>query len=222
MDETHFYLPNLSPLIRATDQWLKMDDPLKAQAWLANNAGKLSYETEKPESVFCKVLVTENLETVEIPAETPTCYVEWPSGKHVLLYPTSWLETPPLLGRVFQSGKWDCYTLVKDYIKRELGADMLPLAETLVNVQNAFIQNSTFEANEELGSWERVILPQPGDGILFSLTSTSMSPERANHCGVYLGETFLHHLPSRASCEEAFDDAWKNKVVAYMRYMGNG
>jgi len=222
MQNNQFTLPNLSPLIRATEKWLLLDSPLLIQAWLANDGGKLVYSEEKPDTVFCSVLLVENLDTVETPMKFPTCYVEWPSGRHALVYPTAWMENPPLIGRIFSSGTWDCYTLVVDYMKRELGADMLPLAETLTNVQNAFIENSAFEVNEELGKWEQVVIPQPGDGILFSMTVGAMSPERANHCGVYLGETFLHHLPARASCEEIFNTAWKNKVVAFMRYTGNG
>jgi cell wall-associated NlpC family hydrolase len=70
--------------------------------------------------------------------------------------------------------------------------------------------------------WERVVIPQPGDGILFAMTQDDdHTPGAANHAGVYLGDGhFLHHCANRLSCAVTLDAFWRARVAAFMRWKG--
>lgn len=207
-------LLDLSPLIQASDLWRK--DSSK-ELWIGNNQGKLFLSETQPNNLFCNVLTCQDLTGVT-EGETPSCYVEWPSGKHTLVLPESWEELAPFEGRPYKLGKWDCYSLVKDYMKQTYSIDMEWLTASWKELSNNYLEESIFSSNEELKNWEKVAVPQVGDGILFSM-SRKEDYTNPNHCGVYIaGDRLLHHYSNRLSCIEPFSENWKNRVVTYMRY----
>jgi len=208
-------LSDLSPLIEASDRWRYNRE--HEVYWLTSNKGKLSLGLNRPEEPFAKVVTCKNIQEVQ-EEDLPTCYVEWPSGKHTVVLPSTWDEKAPILNRPYLYGKWDCYTLIVDYMKDAKGITMEPINEPLEKIMDNF-SNNAFLKNNEMYNWEKVTNPSPGDGILFSVNSKADSTRNPNHCGVYLGDNrFIHHYPNRVSCVETLDSTWKSWIVTYMRY----
>lgn len=210
-------LYDLAPLIKMSDIWIEEGPrPL----WLKQTKGTISLAESKPENFFADILPCEKLpENPDV--ERVTCFVEWPSGRHALFTPNYWDEEgAPYTGRPTIPGKYDCYSLVKDWMLRERGIDMKTLTNSPDKLVNQFLTDGAFLVNEEIDNWDRVVIPQRGDGVLFSISQrTELTPGMANHCGVYLGEgKFLHHFPNRASCVMDLDSTWKSWVVCFARY----
>lgn len=217
---TQFQLHNLGPLIEASDIWAQNPN---AVLWLAfePDTGRIRLTRSDPGDQVhfadLRLLPTFNIEPN--PSPRTTVYVEWPAGRHKLVTPNSWTPDAPYIGRPYQLGTFDCYTLVRDWMRRERGIDMDYLTESADRLVNEWLTDGAFETNSELHKWDRVVNPQPGDGILFAMTTNG--PARANHAGVYLGNgQFLHHFPNRASTVSPLDEQWRARVAAYMRHNG--
>ena len=213
---TQHELQDLSPLIAASEYWA--EDPSRP-LWLRHEAGRISLALTAPQSLFAHLRKVSDLGAVTDDLSEPTVFVEWPSGRHRLHLPPSWDTAAPYEGRPYVLGQYDCYTIVRDWMARERGHEMVMLTDTPERLVNQWLTDGVFVTNPELHRWERVIVPQAGDGILFSLSRRDEdSPNRANHCGVYLGDgRFLHHFPNRASCIQDFDARWRSWVVSFMR-----
>jgi cell wall-associated NlpC family hydrolase len=221
-------LTNLAPLIAASDIWA--EDPAR-RLWLANDNGRMKLATVRPDQLFADL---EKLHTLTDASQdvlalrcaaltVPLVELEWPSGRHQLLLPTCWeSEGAPYLCRPYDLGRFDCYCLVRDWMARERGLTMAPLTDTPERLANQMLTDGAFVTNSEIDRWERVAIPQPGDGILFALTQEDAhTPGRANHAGVYLGNArFLHHFANRLSCEAELDAFWKSRIAAFMRWKG--
>jgi hypothetical protein len=211
-------LSNLGPLIRASEIWAETPSE---SLWLENDHGKMKLSTTRPTNFFAKLakveILAENVEdTGEILVE-----VEWPSGRHQLIIPPGWEEgEAPYEGRPYSLGEMDCYSLVRDWMGREKGIQMDPITDSLERLSNELLTDGAFITNSEVGRWERVVIPQPGDGILFAMTQNDPhSAGVANHSGIYLGDgRFLHHFANRLSCEERLDEFWKSRVASFMRH----
>lgn len=125
---------------------------------------------------------------------------------------------PPLEGRGFVHGVTDCYSLIRDYYRLELGITL-----------KEFPRDWEWWLNgEELykdGFAKTGFVPVPmsspivGDVFLASIRSKTM-----NHGGVWLGGSageILHHLTSR----DGYDPSWlsrKEPGIRYMKYVQNG
>ena len=213
-------LYDLTPLIEASDVWAS--DPSHT-LWLRNERGRVLLSKSLPENLFAELRTVQSLDALP-PISNPTVCVEWPSGRHTLCVPDAWDTEAPYVGRPYVLGKYDCYNLVRDWMQRERGIAMEYLTDTFERVTSRWATEGAFYENNEMQYWDRVAIPQPGDGILFCMArQDDVSPGQANHCGVYIGDgTFLHHFINRASCFEEFDSAWRNRVVGYMRRKSHG
>jgi hypothetical protein len=214
-------LPTLAPLIAASEIWA--EDPARL-LWLSHapETGRIALAESAPEAQchFADILRMETLEMAPRDVPRPSVFVAWPSGHHQLQLPAAWAEgIAPYLGRPYALGRFDCYGLVRDWMARERGIKMDWLSDTAARLANDGLSDGVFEHNSEIHKWDRVITPEPGDGILFAMGPENR--ERANHAGVYLGGgRFLHHLPNRASTSTAFDTFWRARITAFMRWKG--
>lgn len=216
---THITLHNLSPLIEASALW--STDPT-IQCWLMfeANSGRIRLSREQPSTDrhFADVSLVGELADNPAPLENPTVLVEWPSGRHKFVLPAAWDQSAPYTGRPYVLGKYDCYTLVRDWM-RSKGINMDYLTDNQSRLLDEWLTDGAFESNSELSKWDRVINPQEGDGILFAMNPAGSA--RANHAGVYLGENqFLHHFPNRASTTSELTELWRSRVAAFMRHNG--
>jgi cell wall-associated NlpC family hydrolase len=225
---TSLQLSNLGPLIAASTAWAQ--DPARG-FWLANDRGRMTLASTKPAQMFAKIARVDQLTPQSGPTLDARCAeltdplleVEWPSGRHQLLLPGCWdTDGAPYAGRPYQLGRFDCYSLVRDWMARERGIVMEPLTDSPARLANQMLTDGAFVTNPEIDRWERVVIPQPGDGILFAMTQDDdHTPGAANHAGVYLGEgRFLHHFANRLSCEARLDAFWTARVAAFMRWKG--
>ena len=121
------------------------------------------------------------------------------------------LKEEPLTGRTYNFGENDCYSLVREYYRRELNI-VLPSIEFEDNWWDKGL-NYFVDLVEPFGFVE-VDTPQKGDVILFQIYGTV-----PNHCGIYLGEdVMLHHAENRLSCRESLYPFWIKHLKRYTRY----
>ena len=117
----------------------------------------------------------------------------------------------PLLGRKYEFGKNDCYSLVRDYYEQEYGIKLpsIPFVddwwEKGINYFDDLFESFGFVEVEE---------PKIGDMIIFKVRSNV-----PNHCGIYIEEgNFLHHAEHRLSCRESlYSHNWIKNVHRYIR-----
>ena len=117
----------------------------------------------------------------------------------------------PLLGREYEFGKYDCWSLVRDYYRQELDIE-LPMLKFEYDWWDKDLDY--FGDLYESFGFIKVEEPQTHDVILFQVTGGV-----PNHCGVYLKEElFMHHAENRLSCRESlYSPIWRNNIVGYCR-----
>lgn len=225
---TSLQLTNLGPLIAASEAWV--EDPGRG-FWLANDRGRMTLATLRPTQLFADIAKVEQLTPrigLALDARcaaltVPLVELEWPSGRHQLLLPGSWdTGAAPYECRPYQLGRFDCYSLVRDWMARERSIVMEPLTDSPARLANQMLTDGAFVTNPEIDRWERVVIPQAGDGILFAMSQDDdQTAGAANHAGVYLGDgCFLHHFANRLSCAVTLDTFWRAHVAAFMRWKG--
>ena len=116
-----------------------------------------------------------------------------------------------LLGRDYNFGTSDCYSLARDYYFQEFNINLPTIQfeddwwEQGLDYFGDLFENFGFEEVED---------PQIGDGILFKVFCNV-----ENHCGIYLGEDiFLHHAVNRLSCRESLHPMWIKHKTRFIRY----
>lgn len=116
-----------------------------------------------------------------------------------------------LLGRDYNFGTSDCYSLARDYYFQEFNINLPTIQfeddwwEQGLDYFGDLFENFGFEEVED---------PQIGDGILFKVFCNV-----ENHCGIYLGEDiFLHHAVNRLSCRESLYPLWIKHKTRFIRY----
>ena len=116
----------------------------------------------------------------------------------------------PLLGRDYEFGKNDCWSLVRAYYKEKLNIDL----PTLKFEDDWWDKGlNYFDDLFDVFGFYEVEEPQEHDVILFNVMC-----EIPNHCGVYVGEDiFLHHAVDRLSCRESIHTLWGRYITRYAR-----
>jgi proteasome lid subunit RPN8/RPN11 len=101
------------------------------------------------------------------------------------------------VGREFVHGIVDCYTLVRDFFKREYGitlSDYHRRDQWWYNGENMYVENFAKEGF----SWVPIQELQRGDLLLMNLQSPV-----PNHAAIYLGDQqILHHVQGRLSSRD--------------------
>lgn len=121
----------------------------------------------------------------------------------------------PLVGRSFSHGILDCYTLVQDYYRQEVGIE-LPYFERRDgwwDIPGVSLYMDNFAAC----GFVPVKGPlQVGDVILMQIRS--LEP---NHAAVYIGDgQILHHFMGRLSSRDVYDGYWQEHTRIAIRYKG--
>lgn len=119
--------------------------------------------------------------------------------------------------RPYAFGVLDCWTLVKDYYRREFGIrlnnDYPRVAEFWKNGYDIF-------GNSE--NWEReglveLIGEEPRTGDLFLIQTDNTG--KPNHIAIYLGdEVILHHCHGRLSRRDIYGGYWQKHTVHHLRH----
>lgn len=140
----------------------------------------------------------------------PWHIISWPEGDLRTIVPTG--EIPPLLGRPFVHGVWDCYALIKDWYQLERGITLPEFTR----------EDGWWEGDQELyldNYADAGFSPvpesdlKPGDVILMQIQS-----KRVNHAAVYLGDNhMLHHLYGRLSRRDPYGGYWQRNTRLIVR-----
>jgi len=118
----------------------------------------------------------------------------------------------PLVGRQFSHGVLDCYALVKDYYKRELGIELMQVERTDDWWNRG--EDLYMKHYEEAGFVPVTGELKKGDMIIMQIRA----PE-PNHAGVYLGDgQFLHHLYNRLSSRDIYGGYWQEQTRLVVRH----
>lgn len=144
-------------------------------------------------------------------SELPWVIVNHPLGTVGVFEPNGY--EAPLVGRQFFYGVLDCYSLVRDYYKRELGIEMTDYAREPDWWEHG--GNMYIDHYKEEGFYP-VPLEQirKHDVILF--THQSKVP---NHAAVFVGEgQILHHLSGRLSSRDTLGGYWEKAIYQVFRH----
>ncbi|MDG2524656.1 C40 family peptidase [Stenotrophomonas sp. HITSZ_GD] len=119
----------------------------------------------------------------------------------------------PLIGRQFAHGILDCYTLVQDFYRRELGIQL----SNYTREDDWWLKGQQLYSLDRLQAegFERITdAPRRGDLILMQIRSTV-----PNHAGIYLGDgVMLHHLHSRLSDRVVYGGYWAERTCYIVRH----
>ncbi|MGE3348209.1 MAG: C40 family peptidase [Ramlibacter sp.] len=140
----------------------------------------------------------------------PWIIIGWPSQVVKRADPTGW--SAPLVGREFHHGVLDCYTLIQDYYRTELGLTLPDFARVdgwWERGQNLYRENFAAAGFTEVND-----LPQVHDVILMQVRS-----DVENHAAVVLaGGQILHHLHGRLSCRDVYGGYWQRVTRTVLRH----
>ena len=116
----------------------------------------------------------------------------------------------PYVGREFSHGVVDCYSLCRDWYRRELGLQLRDYPrrdQWWEHGENLYLENFEKEGFRQIPIAEL----QRGDALLMQLVSPV-----PNHAAIYLGEQLvLHHVQGRLSSRDVYGGYyWKNTACA--------
>lgn len=121
----------------------------------------------------------------------------------------------PLVGRGFHHGVLDCYSLCRDWYKREWGLVLpdFPRRDEWWNDGESDLYTQHFA---ECGFVPIAKPEQPGDALLMQIRSKNGVP---NHAAIYLGNgVILHHLYGRLSSRDVYGGMFAQYTRLVLRH----
>jgi len=109
---------------------------------------------------------------------------------------------PELCGRPWVWGITDCWSLVRDWYKKEKNIDLIDYERSMTPEQ--FLENPLFEKYAKDTGFRELENDEPpkiGDVLLMSIMHPTL-----NHVAIFLGDMVLHHLADRLSCKEPYSE----------------
>ena len=120
----------------------------------------------------------------------------------------------PYIERPYAFGVMDCWSLVRDFYKREYGMTLGDYPRIEKFWKNGF---DFFGENWKKEGFIQLIDEEPRDGDLFLMqTDGSGNP---NHIAVYIGnEMILHHGHGRLSRRDIYGGFWQKHTTHHLRH----
>lgn len=123
-------------------------------------------------------------------------------------------KTPhKLLGRVYISGVYDCFTIVRDYFifTHNYYIDILPRSSNWLHEDPMYMVENLDKQGFIQVDHHASIPPEIGDVLVFAFGTKQLS-----HLGVYVGRgMFIHHLNNRPSCTDKLSKYTKQHAASY-------
>lgn len=120
-------------------------------------------------------------------------------------------QLPDLVGRPFEYGRSDCYSIVRDWYRLERGVWLADVPRTSDTEADG---SSIYLPRLQAHGWRAVSEPRPGDVLLMR-----MGAREANHSAVYLGDNLiLHHLEGRLSAREPLGADYLARTTHILRH----
>lgn len=121
-----------------------------------------------------------------------------------------------LLGRPFELGKFDCFTMVRDFYKQNYDIEIKNYARPKdwdadkIDIIGTVYEREGFEKVE---GWTLKNL-NPGDLLCMAIGSS-----KANHMAIYVGENkIVHHKVNSFSTDETLRDFWRKSICYVLRH----
>lgn len=128
--------------------------------------------------------------------------------------PTGW--KPTLIGRPYVYGTFDCWSLVVDYYKQNLGIE---LSNDYPRIKEFWRHGKPFFSQHYAD--EGLVKVTDGkyeDGDVLMLQTDSSG--EINHVGIYIGnDQFLHHPQDRLSKTDVYGGYWLKHTVLHLRHI---
>lgn len=129
-------------------------------------------------------------------------------------FPERYFENTELVGRPFLHGVFDCYTLIKDYYRRNfsliLPTNLQRTWEWWTQGENLYLDNASKYGFYEVSEIKK------HDVLIMKVQSPV-----PNHAAIYLGDNkILHHMGGRFSCEQELTPSLKFKISIIYRNKG--
>ena len=119
------------------------------------------------------------------------------------------------VGRKYDYGKVDCYSLVRDFYKDEFGIELTNYArpeDWFDKGANVYMENFRSEGFYLVEENEELLY---GDVFLIAFGT-----QVASHAAIYVGDNeILHHPLNRISAVDKYKGIWKNWTVARVRHV---
>ena len=158
---------------------------------------------------------SEPSEADKVSCETtnkPWHILSWPSN-HLYSWTPNGYEAP-LIGRTFSHGVLDCYTLVKDYYKRELNIELenyFRQDEWWDKGENLYVDNFKNQGFVQVKDEDDL---QKYDAFLIKLVSSV-----PNHAAIYIGgDMIIHHVHGRLSNRQLYGGYWRKHTTHHLRH----
>jgi hypothetical protein len=117
----------------------------------------------------------------------------------------------PYTGRPFIHTKWDCFTLLKDFYKKELNINLPDVSyfdEWWAKGEDFYMQTSG-----AAGFYPTLSLKK------YDVIAMRLNSHVFNHAAIYLGDNkILHHMGGKFSCIEEIRPAYLNMLFGYFRH----
>lgn len=123
------------------------------------------------------------------------------------------LEVEEYTQRLFIWGVWHCYSLYRDWWRKERGVIIPNFA-----VDNEFIRDgeSVFIDNCEKAGLTNIGKPDISDLQVGDMLVANIKSDFPNHCGVYVGnDIFMHHPEDGLSRRDTVLRYWKHITVVF-------
>jgi proteasome lid subunit RPN8/RPN11 len=121
----------------------------------------------------------------------------------------------PYLERPYVSGVFDCFSLVRDFYKREYGVEISDYPRTEADGTPGY---TFFASRYEKEGFESVCGSEPVKGDLFIM---QIGSHESNHLAIYLGNgMMLHHSAQRLSREEIYGGMYLKHTTHHLRLKG--
>lgn len=142
-------------------------------------------------------------------SELPWIIVSLLDNTTNIIYPEKF--DVPLIGRQFLHGVLDCYSLIRDYYKKELQLnlkDYLREPNWWEKGQDLYLDNFKDEGFIEVTNLQKhdIILIQNGS-------------DKVNHGAIYIGDNIiLHHSTNRLSSRDVYGGYWRKNTRCIIRH----
>lgn len=147
--------------------------------------------------------------------DLPCHIVSWPQGGHTYTEPSGY--EAPLEGRPFVHGILDCYSVIRDYYKREFGIALKDYEREdgwWERDEDLYVQHFQDNGFYDIG---QDAVPDVGDVILMKVGGKEV--KNTNHGAVYLGnEMMIHHLYGKLSAKAVYGGYWRTHTTHILKH----
>ena len=122
----------------------------------------------------------------------------------------------PLIGRTYSFGVFDCFSLMRDYYRRELGIKLPELPRT----ERIWTSEPDYMSKQAVQNFDLVRMPEGESPMVGDLFFIQTGLEGADHIGIYVGnDKILHQMRNRLSRYDTYGGSyWQEHTLSHWRH----